>query len=217
MSEAIRILVADDHPIVRNGLRMAIDADPWLTVVGEAANGQEALARIQELTPAIAVLDIDMPKLDGFGVAREVRKERLPVKLVFLTMHSAVDLFDVAMDLGASGYILKESAMTEIVQGLKAVSAGQHYVSPALTSYLIQRLTRTESFEKTTPGLGDLTQAERKILQMIAAGKTSKEIGTELFIHHRTVENHRLNICQKLGITGPHALLKFAMQHKGEL
>lgn len=217
MPDQTRIIVADDHPIVRNGLRQVIDADPGLTVVAEAANGEEALARIHELEPAIAVLDIDMPKLDGFGVAREIRKERLSVKLVFLTMHSAVDLFEAAMALGASGYILKESAMIEIVQGLKAVSAGQHYVSPALTSYLIQRRTRSESFERTQPGLSDLTEAERRIVQMIASGKSSKDIGAELFIHHRTVENHRTNICQKLGLTGPHALLKFAMQHKGEL
>ena len=217
MPEQTRILIADDHPIVRNGLRQAIQSDPGLTVVAEAANGQDALARIQELVPAIAVLDIDMPKLDGFGVARELRHQRLPVKIVFLTMHSAVDLFEAAMDLGAQGYVLKESALTEIVHGLNAVIAGEHYVSPSLTSHLIKRRSRTDTFEKAQHGLSDLSATERRILQMIAAGKSSKDIGAELFIHHRTVENHRTNICQKLGIAGPHALLKFAMQHRGEL
>jgi DNA-binding NarL/FixJ family response regulator len=217
MTHEIRILIADDHPIVRRGLVQVIQGDPTLKVVAEADDGETALARIEEAKPQIAVLDVDMPKLDGFGVAREIQKRRLPVEIVFLTMHSEEDLFHAAMDLGAKGYILKESAATDIVNGLRAVAAGQHYVTASLTAYLLHRRGRAQAFEQNQPSLNHLTPTERRILQMIADYKSSKEIAAELFIHYRTVENHRTNICQKLGLHGHNALLIYAIQHKAEL
>jgi DNA-binding NarL/FixJ family response regulator len=202
---------------VRQGLRLAIEADPMLKVVAEAAEGETALARIEELRPEIAVLDIDMPKKDGFAVARAVQALRIPPRIVFLTIHSEEDLFHTAMDLGASGYILKESAMLEIVNGLRTVASGQYYVSPPLTGYLLNRRRRAQALEEQRPSLADLSSAERRVLELIAEGKSSKQIGAELFIHFRTVENHRYAICQKLGLRGPNALLKFALEHKPEL
>lgn len=188
-----------------------------LKVVAEATEGEAALSQIQEFLPQIAVLDIDMPKMDGFAVARELQKRKIPVQIVFLTIHSGEDLFHAAMDLGAKGYILKESALVEIVNGLRVVAMGQYYVSPSLTSHLVHRRTNTQSFAKDQPNLSNLTQAERRILCMIADGKSSKEIAGELFIHFRTVENHRTAICQKLGLRGPNTLLKFALQHRTEI
>lgn len=217
MTNEIRILIADDHPIVRRGLVQVIQDNPMLKVVAEADDGETALAKIEEASPRIAVLDVDMPKLDGFGVAREVQKRRLPVEIIFLTMHSEEDLFHAAMDLGAKGYILKESAATEIVTGLCAVAAGQHYVTAALTAYLLNRRSRAHALEQTQPGLSALTPTERRVLQLVANHKSSKEIAAELFIHYRTVENHRTNICQKLGLQGHNALLKYAIQHKSDL
>jgi DNA-binding NarL/FixJ family response regulator len=217
MTHEIRIVIADDHPVVRKGLRQVIEGDPELKVVAEADNGEAALAQIQELKPAIAVLDIDMPKLDGFAVAREIQKKRLPVQVVFLTIHGQEDLFHAAMDLGVKGYILKESAVTEIASGLRAVAAGRHYVTASLTAYLLARRSRAQAFAQSRPGLNDLTTTERRILRMIADSKSSKEIAAELFIHYRTVENHRTNICQKLGLHGHNALLKFALHHESEL
>ena len=217
MANEIRIVLADDHPIVRSGLRLTIESDPQLRVVAEASDGQEALAQIQTHQPAIAVLDIDMPKLDGFGVARALRKARLAIQIVFLTLHSAEDLFNEAMDLGAKGYILKESAVTEIVHGIRAVASGQYFVTPALTTHLLNRRHRTQQLTEKVPGLTSLTPTEQRILQLVAAYKSSKDIAEELFIHYRTVENHRTNICQKLGLSGHNALLKFALQHKDEL
>ncbi|HXG66147.1 MAG TPA: response regulator transcription factor [Blastocatellia bacterium] len=217
MTNDIRIVVADDHPIVRKGLRQVIEGDPKLKVVAEADDGEAALALIEQWQPDIALLDVDMPKLDGFGVARAIQKKRWAVAVVFLTIHSEEDLFHAAMDLGAQGYILKESALTEIVNGLRAVAAGQHYVSAALTAYLLQRRRRAQAFAEQQASLSDLTPTERRILQMIADSKSSKEIAAELFIHYRTVENHRNNICQKLGLHGPNALLKYALQHKSKL
>lgn len=217
MSHEIRIILADDHPIVRRGLRLTIEADPQLTVLAEANDGVEALKLIQELTPDIAVLDIDMPNLDGFGVAREAERMRLATKLVFLTLHGEADLFYAALDLGVKGYLLKDSAVTDIVNGIKAVAAGQAYVTPALTNLLLQRRQQAQNFAQSQPQLNALTSTERRILQLVAANRSSKEIAELLFIHYRTVENHRTNICQKLGLRGSNALLKFALQHKAEL
>jgi DNA-binding NarL/FixJ family response regulator len=186
-------------------------------VVGEAADGVAALALIRSTKPDVAVVDLDMPELDGFGVARVVIAERLDVVLVFLTMHDEEDLFHGAMQLGARGYILKDSAVTEVVQGIKAVAAGQSYVSAPLVQYLLQRRDRADALTTQRPGLENLTAGERRILAMVADGRSSKEIAAALFIHYRTVENHRTSICQKLGLNGPHALLKFALAHKNQL
>jgi DNA-binding NarL/FixJ family response regulator len=217
MRDEIRIVIADDHPVLRRGLVQVIESDPMLKVAAEAGDGNGALAQIDALKPNIAVLDADMPKLDGLGVLREIHKRRLPVEVVFLTIHDEEDLFEAAIDLGAKGYILKESALTEIVDGLRAVAGGQHYCSAALTAYLVQRRNRTQAFARAHPSLNDLTSSQRRILRMIAAGKSSKEIAAELFIHYRTVENHRTSICEKLNLHGPNTLIRFALQHKSEL
>lgn len=217
LSSVISIVIADDHPIVRAGLKQAIETDPLLRVVAEATDGEVALALIRELQPAIAVLDIDMPKLDGLAVARAFRQQRLPVRIVFLTIHGEEDLFNAAMDLDAQAYLLKESALTEIVHGLRAVAAGQYYVSAPLTGYLVQHRTRAQRATETTPGVSALTATERRILHLIAGGHATKEIAATLAISPRTVENHRSNICQKLGLVGPHALMRFALQRKSEL
>jgi DNA-binding NarL/FixJ family response regulator len=217
MVEEVRIVIADDHPVLRRGLRQVIEGDPKLKVVAEADDGEAALAHVRDLKPDIAVLDLDMPKLDGFGVAREIQRSKMPVNIVFLTIHGEEDLFHAAMDLGAKGYILKESALAEITQGLRAVANGQHYVTTSLTAYLLHRRSRTEGLARSLPALADLTPTERSILRAIAGYKSSKAIAADVFIHHRTVENHRNSICRKLGLHGPHALLKFALEHKSEL
>jgi DNA-binding NarL/FixJ family response regulator len=195
MANDIRIVLADDHPIVRRGLCLTIESDPGLKVVAEANDGQEALDQIRTHRPAIAVMDINMPRLDGLGVAKELQKSRLPVGIVFLTLHSEEDILHEAMDLGAKGYILEESAVTEIVKGIKSVAGGQHFVTPSLTGHLLHRRQRMQQLTEAMPGLSSLTPTERRILQLVAGYKSSKEIAEELFIHYRTVENHRTNIC----------------------
>jgi DNA-binding NarL/FixJ family response regulator len=215
MADQTRILLADDHPVVRKGLRMAIEEDAGLSIVGEAADGEAALALIVGLLPQIAVLDIDMPKLDGFAVAREIAARHLPVATIFLTMHTGEDPFRAAMDLRAKGYILKDSAMLEIVAGIRAVAAGQPYLSSALTARLLQPPAPAGAPNDVLASR--LTPTERRIVQLIAADKSSKEIGAELSIHYRTIENHRTNICRKLGLEGANALLRFALQNKYRL
>ena len=213
----ITILIADDHPIFRKGLLQVIEIEPDLAIVGEAADGQTALEQIKTLKPDVAVLDIDMPKKNGFVLAQEIGDCKLPVKIVFLTMYKEENAFNRALDLGVKGYLLKDSAVTDIVAGIRAVANGQHFISPAISSYLINRHTRAGRLEDEKPGLKDLTPTERRILKLIADNKTSKEIAAELFISARTVDNHRTNIATKLELHGSHALLKFAFDHKSEL
>lgn len=213
MDVEIRILIADDHPIVRKGLRLSVEEDPSLKVIGEASDGEMALSLIKKLRPQIAVLDIDMPKLDGLGVAREIARQKLDTKIIFLTFHADEDLFRGAMSLGSKGYILKDSASQEIVAGVHAVSSGRSYISSAITEKFLHP-QRTPSPDDSITG--KLTPTERRIMCLIADGKSSKEIGAELSIHYRTVENHRTNICRKLNLEGEgaNALLRFALQNK---
>jgi DNA-binding NarL/FixJ family response regulator len=218
VDDEIRIVVADDHPVVRGGLKFSIAEDPDLKVVGEAGDGEAALTLIKKLHPHITLLDIDMPKLDGFGVAREITKLKLRTKIIFLSLHRDEDIFRTAMDLGGNGYLLKDSAMEEIVTAVKTVMAGRPYLSSAIAMQLLQNPEKeTNGCEPENPLTHDLTFSERRILRLIAEGKSSKEIGDELSVHYRTIENHRTNICRKLGIEGANALLRFALQHKSTL
>jgi len=217
MSAEISILIADDHPVFRQGLRQIIETGAALKVVAEAADGETALALIEQLKPDVTLLDVDMPKLDGLGVAQAIQEKRLAVAIVFLSMHKDEDIFNDAMDMGACGYVLKESAVSDIVESIRAAAAGRHFISPQLTSYLVSRGARAATLVKEKPGLDRLTATERRILGWIADNKTSREIADELYVSVRTVENHRANICAKLDLRGAHALLHFALEHKSVL
>lgn len=212
----LKITIADDHPLFRSGLRGAIEKQSGFTVLAEADNGAEALAQIIELRPDLAILDLDMPELDGFGVASELQRMKLPVRVIILTMHKDEMHFNQAIELGVRGYVVKDSAGTEIVGCIKTVAAGREYFSPELSSFLLNR-SRPAASAVTNSGIGDLTRTERLVLFHLAELKTSKEIAVDLGVSPRTVENHRANICQKLELQGAHALVKFALQHKQEL
>jgi DNA-binding NarL/FixJ family response regulator len=217
MTNKLSIVIIDDHPIVRNGLRQIIEQEHDFVIRGEASDGEAGVKLIQEMKPEMVLLDLDIPKLDGFGVIRQVRQLQLAVNIILLTIHGEVDLLHRALELGAKGYILKESALLEIVSGIRSIAAGRPYVSPSLTPALLKRRTVVEEFERGNPELCQLTPAERRILVMIAEGKSSKEIAQDLHIHYRTVETHRARICQKLQLNGPNTLLRFALKHRSEL
>ena len=211
------ILIADDHPVFRRGLRTIIEAEPDFEVVGEANDGEDALALIEKTQPAIAILDISMPKLDGLEIANRLRELGSSVKIIFNTMYREEKLFKKALDAGVKGYVLKDCAAVDIVSCLNAVASGQNYTSPELTTYLMNPVREVESHGAEPSGLEALTDTERRVLTLIADCKTNKEIAHELFVSVRTVETHRNNICKKLNIHGSHALMKFALDHQSQL
>ncbi|HEV7645063.1 MAG TPA: response regulator transcription factor [Pyrinomonadaceae bacterium] len=216
MSDRIKILIADDHPIVRQGLRKTIESaaenNREMEIVGEAGDGEEALTAARTLRPAIILLDVDLPKMSGFEVMQALRDENIEAKVIFLTVHREESFMRKALDLGAAGYVLKDSAVTDIVAAIRAVSENLSFISPAMTSYLIR--------SRSAPGdgdLGSLTKAERRVLRLIAQYKTTKEIAEMLFVSPRTVESHRATITQKLGLHGSHSLMRYALQHLAEI
>ena len=217
MNSEIRIVIADDHPVVRHGLKEMIESDSSLKVVGEAGDGRKALESIEQLQPDVAVLDLDMPEMDGFAVVREIQRKNLTVEVIILTIHREEELFQEAMDLRVKGYVLKDSATTDIISSIRSAAARQLYVSPQLSSFLLSRRRRADSLATQKPGLESLTTMERRILRLIAQEKTSKQIAEQLFISHRTVETHRTNICRKLELKGNLPLVKFAVTHKSDL
>ena len=217
MAEQIKIVLADDHPIVRQGLKQMIEADSNLLIVAEAGDGSAALELIEKHQPDVAVLDVDMPKMGGFAVVRELRDRKIGVRVVFLTMHSEKEVFQAALDLNVLGYVVKDSAVTDIIAAIKSVAANRPFISSSLSALLLNRRRSSEDFENSNHGLNQLTPTERRILRLIAEEKTSKEIGEQLYISYRTVEKHRANISRKLDLQGSLALVKFAVAHKSEL
>jgi DNA-binding NarL/FixJ family response regulator len=217
MSREATIIIADDHPIFRRGLRMIVESEAGLTVAAEVDDGAAALAAIAEHRPDLAILDVNMPEMNGFDTVRKIQASRSKTAVVFLTMHKDEDMFNAAMDLGVDGYILKDSAVTDIIACVKSVLAGRPYISPQLSAFLLTRNRRSNDLIRDLPQLGLLTPTESRILKFIADYKTSKEIADILCIHSRTVDNHRTNICQKLDLKGSHALLKFAVEHRSQL
>lgn len=210
----MKVFIADDHPIFRQGLLKIMEGDPFFEIIGESGDGEKALHAIRDLRPDIAVLDISMPGMSGLEIVKHVQKDGLKTEFVILTMFTEEEYFDEAMDCGVKGYLLKENASSDLLNCLKSVTEGKYYVSPSMSEYLIKRNARIKDLNKTVPSLGDLTEMERRVLKLIGENKTSKEIAAELFISYRTVQNHRNNICQKLDLKGHHKLLQFALENK---
>jgi DNA-binding NarL/FixJ family response regulator len=211
------VLIADDHPLFRKGLRGLLDEAPDMRVVAEARDGEGALESINGNAVDVAVLDLDMPKMGGLEIAQAVRDRRPPIRIVLLTAHKSDVPVRHALDAGVAGYLLKDGAALEIVECIRAVHAGLRFLSPELSALVRTRSKKADAFTARTPGLADLTAAELRVLKMVAMGKTSREIGDALFVSARTVEHHRAAIAEKLNLRGSNALVKFAAEHKSAL
>jgi DNA-binding NarL/FixJ family response regulator len=214
MTDKVRIVIAEDHPFFRDGLRHALEADSGLQVVAEASDGLAALDRIESLRPDIAIVDIGMPKMDGVALLRRIREREISVGVIFLTVCADEEMFEAALELGVRGYLLKDCTSHEIRRSVEAVSSGQHYVSPAMASFVIRKALAADRRAPAVPGHDSLTVQEQAVFRRIAEQKSSKEIAVELGIAVRTVETHRLNICRKLGVHGNYGLTRLAAQHR---
>lgn len=213
MTTPIPVVVAEDHPLFRKGLVDVLRSSPGFEVVGEAGDGATALELLRTLRPRIALLDIEMPVVTGFGVAEAAAREGLDPALVFLTMYRDAAMMRRALALGAKGYVLKDGAVEEIVSCLEAVAAGRVFVSGTISGVA----DGPAALEAVPTLLARLTPAERGVLALIAQDRTSAEIAAALEIRPKTVDNHRSHICQKLGLHGPQALLRFALANRDQL
>jgi len=211
------VIIVDDHPLLRRGLRDVIGENSGFRIVGEASDGVEAMRMFVSLKPQIAIIDIDMPQLNGLETLRTMRELSLLIKPIILTMYQEEDMFNAAMDLGAKAYVLKDNAANDILAALKAVARGDSFVSTSMLSAGQRRSDRVRELLLSKPQIEALTPAERRILKLIGEDYTSKEIADHLQLSVRTVDNHRQHICNKLKLHGTHSLLKFAFDNSAYL
>jgi DNA-binding NarL/FixJ family response regulator len=207
-SERIRLVLADDHPVARRGILSCLQRRPNLQVVGEAADGQEALNKVRALLPDILLTDIDMPHLSGLALTEALRNELPNLKVLMLSMHTDTDFVLRCIAAGANGYLFKQASPDEFVQAIEAVHSGQSFFSPEVASTVLNRMVRGNG---QGPDLATLTNREREVLTQIAEGLSSKEIASRFNIGTRTVETHREHLMRKLDLHNTAHLTRFAV------
>ena len=211
MDTPIRVLIADDHTIVRTGVRQLLEARPDIEVVGEAQDGEEALALVGALRPDVVLMDIAMPGIDGLEATRQVKARWPGVKVLALTMMHQDEYFFEMLRAGASGYVLKGAGASDLIEAIRIVEAGQVYLTPSLVQRLVQGyLNEVDGGSKSAPSL---STREKEVLQMLAEGYTNQEIADQLVISPSTVYSHRSNIMNKLELSTRHELIQYARKH----
>ena len=214
----IRVLLADDHPVYRDGLRLMLETDEAIEVVATASNGREAAELAAKTKPDVVLLDINMPGTSGTEVAKAIRGSALECALMFVTMEKSNAILQQAIDIGVDGYLHKNSGAEEIIEAVRTVARGEKYYSPAIAELMMGMIKANQSREEDQPdGVSSLTPAERKVLRLVASDRTSKEIAAELGVSVRTIDSHRARITRKLGLSGAHSLVKFAFEHRDSL
>ena len=208
----LKILIADDHPIFLLGLVSIIESSHNMRVEYVASNGQQAIEMITINTPDISILDISMPGIDGIKLTRKVKELNINTKIIILTMHKNEAIFNLALDCGASGYVIKDNASTEIVDCIKSVYSGEVYISSLIKGFYSNRLEGRKS--DVIGNIGLLTDTEKKVLKLICENKSSIEIANKLFLSSKTIQNHRFSICKKLHLEGVNSLLSYSLQNK---
>jgi two-component system response regulator NreC len=206
-----KILIADDHAIVRAGLRALINVEPGLELVGEAAGGYEAIELVRQTRPDVLVLDLSMPDMDGIAVTRAIKPEMPALHILILTLHEDEALLKEAIKAGAGGYILKRAAESELISAIQTILRGSLYVDPSMVQMLLGGPS-ANPLSKPVP-VEPLTPREKEILKLIVEGYTNRQIGEELTISVRTVEGHRANISDKLGLHSRVELVRYAHEH----
>ncbi len=212
MTVSIKIVLADDHTILRAGLKSLIDVMSDYEVIGEADNGLEAVELVKELQPDIVIMDIGMPNLNGVAATRRIVRSMPKVRILSLSMHTETQFVREMLDAGAGGYLLKDCAFEELEIALSTVLKDQIYLSPAVTSGLINSLTDDKDVSDHSQSLSKITSREREVLQLLAEGHSTADIAGKLNISDKTVESHRKNIMDKLNIKNVAALTKFAIR-----
>jgi DNA-binding NarL/FixJ family response regulator len=230
---AIRVLLADDHDILRQGLKLLLSMQPDMQVVGEARTGREAIALTEELTPDVVVMDITMPDIDGLAASRHIHASHPSTQILMLTMHESEEYFLQSLRVGASGYLVKKAAPTDLHMAIRAVAHGEAFLYPGLAKALVRayisQSASSDEPEQTstvhqpsssesasrieTPGTHLLTPRELEVLTLVAEGHTSQEIAKRLVLSVKTVQAHRANIMEKLGLHDITQLVRFAIRH----
>jgi DNA-binding NarL/FixJ family response regulator len=208
----ITVFLADDHAVVRDGLRMILEKHPDIRVIGEAADGISAFRGAQTLSPQVILMDISMPGMTGIEAVREIVQFNPESRIVILSMHAGGEYVTRAFQAGASGFLVKEAAGTEVVEAVRAVAAGRRYMSAVITDVMVEAYRKAEAAAPATAGLDLLSPREREILKLVAEGKSSSEIGNLLCISPKTVDTYRSRLMQKLGLPDLPALVKFAIR-----
>lgn len=211
---SITVFLADDHAVVRDGLRLLLEAQGDIKVVGEAANGRDAVQQVAQLCPKVVVMDLAMPELNGFEATRQIRQVCPSAQVIVLSMYSTGEDIFRAMQAGARGYLPKESAGTEVVNAVRAVYAGRRYLSQKVSDTLLDYLILQRESPGAKSPIECLSLREREVLQLLVEGKSRAEIARILSISPRTVDTYRERLMQKLGLSDFPSLIKFALQHR---
>lgn len=212
IDNSIRVLLAEDHTIVRKGLRSLLEAEPDIEVVGEAENGREAVEKTRELSPDVVVMDISMPVLGGLEATRQIAKKFPQIKVLVLTVHANSEYVLQLLRMGASGYVVKQAAPEELVTAIKAVYRGDCFLSPMISGHVIDGYVHLAAMMENAERYEKLTNREREILQLVAEGHTNKEMARMLYISVKTVETHRAHLMKKLDIHSASKLTSYAIR-----
>lgn len=206
----ITVLIADDHALVRDGLRAILEHEPGMRIVGTAADGREAVRETSRLLPDIVIMDIAMPELSGIAAAAQIRDHCEPTKVIILSMHSTVEHIFRALQAGALGYLLKDSAGAELVEAIRTVQRGNRYLTRKVSDVVVDGYVREH---RAASPVESLSPREREVMLLVVAGKSSNEIGQRLHLSAKTVDTYRGRLMQKLGVEDLPALIKFAIRH----